>query len=58
MVYELPHLHEHVAGGVGEQLLALGQLVNVPADAANIRQQHVSFLTVDRGLDAILGSDM
>ena len=58
MVYELPHLHEHVAGGVGEQLLALGQLVNVPADAANIRQQHVSFLTVDRGFYTVLGTDM
>ena len=58
MVDKLPHLHEHVAGGVGEQLLALGQLVNVPADAANIRQQHVPFHTVDRGLDAVLGPDM
>ena len=58
MVDKLPHLHEHVAGGVGEQLLTLGQLVNVPADAANIRQQHVTFHSVDLGLDAILGTDM
>ena len=58
MVYELPHLHEHVAGGVGEQLLALGQLVNVPTDAADIWQQHVTLLTIDRGLDAVLGTDM
>ena len=58
MVYELPHLHQHVAGGVGEQLLALGQLVNVPAYASNIRQQHVTLLTIDRGLDAVLGADM
>ena len=58
MVYELPHLHQHMAGGVGEQLLALGQLVNVPANAANIWQQHVTLLTIDRGLDAVLGTDM
>ena len=58
MVYELPHLHQHVAGGVGEQLLALGQLVNVPAYATDIRQQHVRLHIVDRGLDAVLGTDM